>query len=85
MFRVYESSRGNYMLVENNKGQTRNFPVFVIFPSPVLSLISQYRNALMCFNGKLTNLAPGGFLEGAQGFLTGQADGARADFVLCIL
>lgn len=51
---------------ESNK----KLSTLVVFPSPVLTLISQYRNAWMCFHGKLADLTSEGFLKGAQGFLS---------------
>lgn len=51
---------------ESNK----KLSTLVVFPSPLLTLISQYRNAWMCFHGKLADLTSEGFLKGAQGFLS---------------
>ena len=77
------------MFVQNDKenSQTRNFPV-VFFPSPVLTLVvSQYRKALMCFQGKMANLTSEvSALAGSTRLpLTGQAEGAHPDFTLYVV
>lgn len=78
MFPVYELSRVNHMLVENSKSQTKNIPLLLFSP-----LTNQYRNALMCFHGKLINRTSEGFLEGAQSFLLQTRQKGHVQF-LCV-
>lgn len=83
MFHVSKSSRGNHMLVENSKSQSRNVPLLLF--TPLLScLVSQYRNVLMCFHGKLANLTPESFLEGVHSVLSQPRQKRRVQF-LCFM